>query len=90
MIVIAYDIANDKARTKVSKILEDYGVRIQYSVFEADIPQHKFEEVLTKLEPLINIATDSLKVYFLCNNCSKNLRTIGVNKSYVQEYAIVI
>lgn len=34
MIIICYDISNDKLRTQFSKFLEQYGYRLQYSVFE--------------------------------------------------------
>ena len=34
MIVISYDISDDKLRTKFSKYLEKYGNRMQYSVFQ--------------------------------------------------------
>ena len=37
MYVISYDISENKIRNKVAKILEGYGKRIQYSVFECDI-----------------------------------------------------
>ena len=33
-VVIAYDIVDDKHRTKISKLLEGYGERVNYSVFE--------------------------------------------------------
>ena len=36
MIIISYDISNDKKRTKFAKYLEKFGHRIQYSVFEID------------------------------------------------------
>ena len=34
MLVITYDISNNKLRTQFSKLLEKYGYRLQYSVFE--------------------------------------------------------
>ena len=36
MILITYDIANDKLRTKFAKELEKYGYRLQYSVWRID------------------------------------------------------
>lgn len=36
MIIVSYDISNDKRRTKFSKYLMKFGHRIQYSVFEID------------------------------------------------------
>ena len=40
MYVISYDISENKIRNKVAKILEGYGKRIQYSVFECDIDEN--------------------------------------------------
>lgn len=34
IIIITYDISDDKLRTSFSKFLERYGVRIQFSVYE--------------------------------------------------------
>ena len=35
--VVAYDIRDDRRRTRVAKILEDFGDRAQYSVFEMEL-----------------------------------------------------
>lgn len=34
VIIVTYDISNNKVRTRFSKFLEKYGVRVQFSVFE--------------------------------------------------------
>lgn len=34
MVVVSYDISNDKLRTKFAKYLSRFGHRLQYSVFE--------------------------------------------------------
>lgn len=34
MVLISYDIKDDKLRTKFSKFIKKYGYRVQYSVFE--------------------------------------------------------
>jgi|GEM_PF-2456495 len=34
MLIVTYDIHNDKLRTKFGKFLKKYGRRLQYSVFE--------------------------------------------------------
>lgn len=36
MILVSYDISDDKLRAKFSKYLQKFGHRIQYSVFEID------------------------------------------------------
>ena len=35
--IIAYDVTEDSSRTKLADLLLDHGVRIQKSVFEADL-----------------------------------------------------
>ena len=42
--VVSYDIISDRTRRKLSKILEGYGVRIQYSVFECRLNEKRFRE----------------------------------------------
>jgi CRISPR-associated protein Cas2 len=34
MLIISYDISNDKLRSQVSKLLGKYGYRLQYSLFK--------------------------------------------------------
>ena len=41
--VVVYDIPNDKRRKKVSDLLEGYGQRVQYSVFECTLTQAKYD-----------------------------------------------
>jgi CRISPR-associated protein Cas2 len=36
MIILSYDISNDKLRTKFSKFISKFGHRIQFSVYEID------------------------------------------------------
>ena len=36
MVIVSYDIFDDKLQTKFSKYLSRFGHRIQYSVFEID------------------------------------------------------
>ncbi|MEW6376162.1 MAG: CRISPR-associated endonuclease Cas2, partial [Thermodesulfobacteriota bacterium] len=37
--VVSYDIPDDQRRIKIAKILEDFGDRVQYSVFECLLEQ---------------------------------------------------
>lgn len=82
MYLITYDIVKDRTRTKVSKILEDYGVRVQYSVFESDMNEKELEIVLRKLKALIDPSEDNIKFYNLCGNCVSKTLSLGVDKSY--------
>ena len=50
MIIISYDISDDKKRTKFSKYLSRFGHRIQYSVFEIDNSDRILRNILTDLD----------------------------------------
>lgn len=50
MIVISYDISNDKKRTKFAKYLAKFGHRIQYSVFEIDNSERVLNNIMTDIE----------------------------------------
>ena len=43
--VISYDIESDRTRRKLAKLLEGYGVRIQYSVFECNLTDKRFQKL---------------------------------------------
>ncbi len=67
--VVAYDIKNDRCRAKVSKLLEKYGVRVNYSVFECLFTVQQLEETQAKTEKLIDKKEDSLVYYTVCVDC---------------------
>jgi len=61
-ILLTYDISKTKNRTKVATLLEGYGYRVNYSVFELDIKKHKLNELLETLWELCD-KNDSIRVY---------------------------
>ena len=67
--VIAYDIQNDKNRKKLSDILEGIGYRVNFSVFECEINETKLKKLIKDAKPLLDVKTDSLRFYRLCENC---------------------
>jgi CRISPR-associated protein Cas2 len=77
--VVAYDISNDKRRTKLSDLLGTYGVRVNYSVFEIELSEAKREKLLLEIEQkkLIHKKYDTLRFYHLCENCVVKSFDIG-------------
>ena len=69
--VIAYDISNNKRRKKLSDLLETYGTRVNYSVFEVELNDTKYKKLLKEIEEkkLIHKKYDSLRIYHICQNC---------------------
>ncbi len=66
MIIVSYDISNNKTRRHFSKFLEHYGIRLQYSVFEINHSKRVLDIVINKIEskfsPLFKM-TDSVLIF---------------------------
>lgn len=53
MLIISYDITNDKLRNRFSKMLTKYGaIRLQYSVYEVNHTNRILENLIIKIEDL--------------------------------------
>ncbi len=75
--VVAYDIPDDRRRTKVHQILMGFGKWTQYSLFECFLSRKDVILLQSKLgEYLIN-TQDSVRFYPLCANCVAKVETIS-------------
>jgi len=75
--VIAYDIPDDKRRTKVHKILLGHGKWTQYSLFECFLSRKQLLLLQVKLEEHLDATEDSVRFYPLCANCVSKVETVG-------------
>lgn len=51
MLVVSYDISNDKLRAKFAKTLEKQGaVRLQYSVYEINNTKRVLDNLVVRIE----------------------------------------
>lgn len=69
MVVVAYDISNDRRRAKVVKILERVGVRVNFSVFECMLTERQYESLRDELLQVISLKEDTVVYYSICLNC---------------------
>ena len=75
--VIAYDIPDDKRRTKVHKVLLGYGKWTQYSLFECFLTRKQLVLLRSKLTDHLVAKEDSVRFYPLCANCVSKVETVG-------------
>ncbi len=52
MYIVAYDISETKERNKVIKVLNNYGERVQESVWTCELDTFQYSELRKKLEKL--------------------------------------
>jgi len=75
--VIAYDIPNDRRRTKVLKTLRGFGKWTQYSVFECFLSAKELVLLHERLRKVIRPDEDSVRFYPLCQACCDKVETVG-------------
>lgn len=88
-VVIAYDIANDKRRNHVVKVLEKIGVRVNYSVFECMLTDVQYMKLQTNLLSLINTKEDTIAYYPICIECYAKIVYQSANKRYNEKISVI-
>lgn len=72
MVIVSYDISDDKLRTKFSKYLSKFGHRLQYSVFEIDNSNRILDNIVTDIKNRFEkcfTQQDSVMVFKLSASC---------------------
>ncbi|MBW4418971.1 MAG: CRISPR-associated endonuclease Cas2 [Myxacorys californica WJT36-NPBG1] len=75
--VVTYDIPCDKRRKKVADLLEGYGRRVQYSVFECVLTPEKYGELRRRLKKRVKDEEDSLRFYPLSRHTLAQVEVWG-------------
>ncbi len=75
--VVAYDIPDDRRRTKVHQILMGFGKWTQYSLFECFLTRKDLLLLQAKLDAYLINTKDSVRFYPLCATCIQKVETIG-------------
>lgn len=72
MLLISYDISDDKLRTKFSKYLSKFGYRLQYSVFQIRNSDRVLENIQVKINGYLGKhfgERDSVMIFQLSQTC---------------------
>ncbi len=89
-VVVSYDIVCDRRRRKVYKILEGYGVRQQYSLFECDLGEEVIAELVRKISFEVDTDEDSVRIYRFCRSCMDKVEIQGEGERFKAMEVIVI
>ncbi|WP_020469383.1 CRISPR-associated endonuclease Cas2 [Zavarzinella formosa] len=74
---VFYDIADPKRLRKVASCCEDFGLRIQYSVFLCRLSATEFAKLRSRLYALISLDADQVIFMPLCSRCVNSMESIG-------------
>lgn len=75
--IICYDVPGDRRRAKLARILDGFGRRVQFSVFELELDKRLFDIVVKKVQEIIDPSKDKVTIYQLCATCLKKRVFLG-------------
>ena len=75
--LVAYDIRTPKRLRHVAKVCEDFGIRVEYSVFECDLSEDHFQTLWTSLQNIIDPDEDCILAYKICGSCVTKIESMG-------------
>lgn len=82
MVLVTYDVntvepGGARRLRKVARACQDYGQRVQNSVFEIELEPAQWVTLKARLEAIIDPALDSLRYYYLGANWRRKIDHVG-------------
>jgi len=94
LVLVSYDVSIEKKGQKrlsrVAKACENYGQRVQYSIFECIVDPAQWTVLRQKLIDEIEPELDSLRFYFLGSNWKRKIEHIGAKESIDMEGLLLL
>jgi len=89
LVMISYDVVDDKKRLKLMKYLKDYGDRVQKSVFECNLSPKIYEQVKSGVEEIVNKRKDRVRYYKICKGCIEKIEISGWGEVEEEDFLVV-
>lgn len=87
LILIIYDIVDNKVRTKFAKLMEGYGTRVQKSAFEAKLTAKQYKKLLKQI-PEYCSGEDSVRVYKIIGK--SQVTSFGIHEIEDEEDDVIV
>jgi CRISPR-associated protein Cas2 len=94
-VLVSYDVSTTDEKgprrlNRVAKACQDYGQRVQKSVFECIVDPAQWAVLRQRLIDQIDAEKDSLRFYFLGSNWRRRVEHIGAKKTIDQEGPLIV
>ena len=94
-VIVSYDVATttpagQKRLRRVAKTCQDYGQRVQYSVFECIVDPAQWTALRNRLIEEIDPEKDSLRFYYLGSNWKNRVEHVGTKEPLDQEGPLLV
>lgn len=82
LVLVTYDVSlvqpgGTTRLRRVAKACQDFGQRVQFSVFEIEVDPGQWAALKARLEGLIDPKQDSLRYYYLGANWRRRIEHVG-------------
>lgn len=82
MVLVTYDVNTvegdgERRLRRVARACQDFGQRVQFSVFEIEVDPAQWVLVKSRLEGIIRPERDSLRYYYLGSNWRRRVEHVG-------------
>ncbi len=94
MVLITYDVSTEtdagkKRLRKVAKQCQNYGQRVQNSVFECILDPARMKQLQSALEKIVDPEVDSLRYYYLGDEWRSRVEHVGAKASLDLEGTLI-
>ena len=95
MVLVTYDVHTEsptgkKRLRRVAKLCQNFGQRVQWSVFECVVDPAQWTALRAKLEKEIDPVEDSLRFYFLGASWRSHVEHVGVRPGYDPQGPLIV
>ncbi|MGQ0563467.1 MAG: CRISPR-associated endonuclease Cas2 [Gemmobacter sp.] len=86
LVLVTYDVntlaeGGKKRLRQVARACENFGQRVQFSVFEIEVDPAQWTKLKARLEGIIQPELDSLRFYYLGTNWTRRIEHVGAKPS---------
>jgi len=95
LVLVCYDVSTEtragrRRLSRIAKVCQDYGQRVQNSVFECVVDPAQWAELRYKLLGEAKLDEDSLRFYFLGKNWRRRLEHHGLKPMFEPDDVMII
>jgi CRISPR-associated protein Cas2 len=95
LVLVSYDVATVSAEgrrrlRRVAKTCENFGIRVQNSVFECNVDPGQWATLKNRLEDIYLSTEDSLRFYYLGNNYQHRIEHLGAKVAMDVEAPMIV
>jgi CRISPR-associated protein Cas2 len=90
LLVVAYDVADDRRRVRLHTMLLGWGTPVQESVFECLVDERQARTLKDRVRRAIRRDQDLVNFYPLCADCAGKAEDASGNRRPLEPAALVV